>query len=125
LGRSAYDSREQGTTLKFESEGRRLTKNQKRAIIVGAFVILAAIIIPVVSVAVYQSVYGSKFLQKKVSFYVNNGLDASSYTVKISREQLNYYKDEPHPSHFSLDPNYTASVIESYCTTNEKLLMLS
>ena len=101
-----------------EREGRRrLTKNQKRAIIVGVFVILAAIIIPAVSIAVYKSVYESRFLQKKVSFFVDNGLSATSYTVKTSHTKLNYYKDEPHPSHLSMDANYTFFFIVSVFIT--------
>ncbi len=122
-GRPAYESLEQGITLRMECEGRRrLTKNQKRAIIVGTIVVLAAIIIPTVSIAIYES----NFIQKKVGFYVNNGLNPSSYTVKTTRANLNFYKDEPHPSHFSFDANYTASVVESYCTPNdEKIIQIS
>ncbi|MFX1531265.1 MAG: hypothetical protein ACFFBC_09140 [Promethearchaeota archaeon] len=112
----AYEQQEQLFPRELEEEGRKkLTKKKKIAIIVGAIVILAAIIIPAANIAIYET----KYLQKKVSFYVNNGLSARSYTVKISREKFNYYKNAPHPYHTSFDANYTASVIESYCTPDD------
>jgi len=96
-------------------EKKRLTKVQKRAIVIGISVIVAAIIIPIVSIAIYQYL----FPQKTVSFYVNNGDTSVSYTVSTSRATLDFFENQPHPSHTHWDPDYIASVIESYCTPND------
>ncbi len=103
----------------FKMEGvrrKRLKRSQITAIIIGVNVILAAIIIPLVSIAVYN--YNHP--ERRVQFYINNGMTSTSYTVKTSRSTLNSYVYKPHPLHVHWDPNYTASIIESYCTPDEE-----
>lgn len=39
--------------------------------------------------------------------------------MKTTRDNLDYYKNKVHPSHFSFDANVSAAVIESYCTPND------
>lgn len=98
---------------------KRLTKVQKRVLIIGIPVIAAAIIIPIVSIAVYQYL----FPQKTVYFYVNNRVTSASYTVSTTRDTLNYFNNQPHPSHTSINPNFIADVIESYCTPNDSRMI--
>ena len=102
-----------------EVKRRRLTRAQIAAIIVGTIVTLAAIIIPVVSISVYNYIH----LRKTVQFYVNNGMYPASYTVKTTRSTLNSYRDRSHPSHFSWDPNETAAIVESYCTPDDEKIV--
>ena len=110
----------QVSLLKMEEvKRRRLTRAQIAAIIVGTIVTLAAIIIPVVSISVYNYIH----LRKTVQFYVNNGMYSASYTVKTTRSTLNSYRDRYHPSHFSWDPNETAAIIESYCTPDDEKIV--
>ena len=100
-------------------EKKRLTKVQKRAIIIGIPVIAAAIIIPIVSIAVFQYI----FPQKTVYFYVDNGDTSASYTVSTTRDTLVFFKNQPHPSHTYYDPDDIASVIESFCTPNDSRMI--
>jgi hypothetical protein len=97
------------------SRKKRLTKAQKKAIMIGLTVLTAAILIPVISVAIYKY----SFPTKEVEFYVNNGLSLASYTVTTKRSKLEFYHSQPHPSHSHWDANYTASIVESYCTPDE------
>ncbi|MFX0081233.1 MAG: hypothetical protein ACFE94_05715 [Candidatus Hodarchaeota archaeon] len=123
MGEYTYETEDQGFGFPLKAESRRrISKRQKRAIIFGAIVILAAVLIPVVSIAVYEYI----FPQRKVIFYVNNGINPTSYTVKTTRERLNYYRSAPHPSHYSFNPDYIASVLESYCTPeDEKIIQIA
>ncbi len=104
---------------KRKEKKKRLTKVQKRAIVIGIPVIVAAIVIPIVSIAIYQYL----FPQKTVSFYVNNGNTSASYTVSTTRDTLDYFKNSPHPSHTHWDPDFIADVIESYCTPNDTRML--
>ena len=94
----------------------RLTKKQKKAIIIGIVVLAASIVIPVVSFSVYRFSYP----RKKVQFYVNHGTISRSLTITTTRATLNYYINADHPHHSYFDANYSASVIESYCTPNDE-----
>ncbi|MFW9782690.1 MAG: zinc-ribbon domain-containing protein [Candidatus Heimdallarchaeota archaeon] len=96
-----------------------LTRFQTKAIIIGTVISIAAVIIPIVSVFSYN--YNNP--KRTVQFYVNNGLTPSSYTVITTRSTLDYYSEQPHPSHSSIDPYNTALIIESYCTLNDELLI--
>ncbi|MHA2391088.1 MAG: zinc-ribbon domain-containing protein [Promethearchaeota archaeon] len=96
-----------------------LTKFQTKVILIGTVVSVAAIIIPMVSILAYN--YNNP--KRTVQFYVNNGFTSSSYTVITTRSNLDFYSDQPHPSHSSIDPYYTASIIESYCTLDDELLI--
>ncbi len=100
----------------------RLTTKQKRALVIGIIVIAASVITPVAIILAYQ--YLSP--QKNVHFYVNHGNTLTSYTVSTSRDVLNFFEGEPHPSHTHWDPDYVASVIASYCTPNySKIIQIS
>ncbi|MFW9968673.1 MAG: hypothetical protein ACFFDF_00635 [Candidatus Odinarchaeota archaeon] len=93
---------------------KRLTKRQIKAIIVGVTVLVAAVITPIAAILIAQ--YNSPW--RTVNFYVNNGNTSTSYTVSTSRDVLDFFIEEPHPSHTHWDADYVASVIESYCTPN-------
>ncbi|MFX1478064.1 MAG: zinc-ribbon domain-containing protein [Promethearchaeota archaeon] len=94
---------------------KKLTKSKTAAIILGSLVLVAAILIPVLSI----NIYNYNHPKKTVQYYVNNGYYSRSYTVAITRSTLDYYENLPHPSHSYSDPFYVASIIESYCTTYE------
>jgi hypothetical protein len=96
-------------------EKKPLTKTQKIAIILGIILTIGVIIGPISGIAIFQYF----FPQKSVQFYVNNGLVSTSYSVSTSREILDYYGNLPHPSHTNWDPDVTASIIESYCNSND------
>ena len=98
---------------------KKLTKKQKTAIIVVPIVLAAAILIPILSVFFYNYNHPKKTVQ----YYVNNGSYSRSYTVSTTRSKLDYYKDQPHPSHSYIDPDYVASIIESYCTPYDELVI--
>lgn len=105
----------QSDTLGIEKERKpRLTKKQKKALIIGIIAIAASVITPIASILAFQYF----FPQKNIQFYVNHGNTLSSYTVSTSRETLDFFHDEPHPSHTHWDADYVASVIASYCTPN-------
>ena len=93
----------------------RLTKKQKKGLIIGSIVVMSAILIPTISVFVFEYLNPSK----KVNFYVKNGLTSKSYTVSTTRDTLTYFNSLPHPTHSYWDENTTASVIESYCTPSD------
>jgi len=101
-----------------ESVKRGLTKSQKLAIIISGIVLIAAIVIPIV---IFMTLPTSdpNFMDKNVQFYVNNGWSLTSYTVSTPVATFEFYEDEFHPSHSHWDPDYVASVIESYCTPND------
>ncbi|MFX0140224.1 MAG: hypothetical protein ACFFDN_41675 [Candidatus Hodarchaeota archaeon] len=96
-----------------------LTKRQKKAIIIGVPIILAAIIIPLVSILIYQYL----FPQKTILFFVDNGDYSTSYTVSTNRATLDYFEEKSHPSHSHWDPNFVATRIESYCTSNDSRII--
>jgi len=93
----------------------RLTRKQKKGLIIGSIVIFAAILIPVISFFVYDYLNP----HKQVIFYVNNGLNSRSYTVTTTRDTLNYFNSLYHPTHSYMDADIAASAIESYCTTTD------
>ncbi|MHA2284113.1 MAG: hypothetical protein ACXAC5_25010, partial [Promethearchaeota archaeon] len=100
----------------------RLTKKQKKGIIVGSIVVFAAIFIPVISILVYE--YQNP--HRQVNFYVNNGLASRSYTVSTTRDTLDYFNSLSHPSHNYWDANDSAVAIESYCTpTDGRILQIA
>jgi len=113
------NSSEPSTFEKERKKKKRLTKLQKRAIIIGVPVIVAAIVIPLASIAIYQYL----FPQKTVHFFVDNGDYSTSYTVSTTRATLEYFDDILHPSHTHPNPDYVASVIESYCTPNDSRII--
>ncbi|MHA1915196.1 MAG: hypothetical protein ACW98F_00660 [Candidatus Hodarchaeales archaeon] len=104
--------------LKKESKS-RITKKQKRAIIIGSIVLAAAIAIPTISFSVYFYAFPKRTFQ----FYVNHGTVSRSLTVTTTRAKLGYYINADHPHHSYYDSNYSASVIESYCTPNDQELI--
>ncbi|KKL86451.1 hypothetical protein LCGC14_1944600 [marine sediment metagenome] len=89
-----------------------ITKKQKKGIFIGSLVVVSAILIPSISVLVYDYLN----LNKKVNFYVNNGLNSSSYTVSITRDTLTYFTRITHPTHSYWNDDATASAIASYST---------
>ena len=93
----------------------RLTRKQKKGLIIGSIVIFAAIFIPVISFFVYDYLNP----HKQVNFYVNNGLNSRSYTVTTTRDTLNYFNSLYHPIHNYMDADIAALAIESYCTTTD------
>ena len=93
----------------------KLTKKQKKGLIIGSIVVFAAIFIPVISFFVYDYLNP----HKQVNFYVNNGLNSRSYTVTTTRDALNYFTNLYHPTHSYWDANISAAAIESYCTTTD------
>ncbi|MFX0023502.1 MAG: zinc-ribbon domain-containing protein [Candidatus Hermodarchaeota archaeon] len=108
-----------GTVKKREA---RLTKKQKKSLIIGIIVIAASVITPIATIFMIQYFYP----QNTVNFYVNHGNTPTSYIVSTSRDILNFFEDEPHPSHSHWDPDYVASVIASYCTPNySKIIQVS
>ncbi len=112
---SANFQTEKLETLRTEKEGKlKLTEKQKKVLIIGIIVITASIITPIASILAFQYFYP----QKNIQFYVEHGNTLTSYTISTSREILNLFQDEPHPSHSHWDPDYVASVIASYCTPN-------
>ncbi|MFX1302164.1 MAG: hypothetical protein ACFFBV_02015 [Promethearchaeota archaeon] len=112
-------SSEPSTFEKERKKKKRLTKLQKRAIIIGVPIIVAAIIIPIASIAIYQYL----FPQKTIHFFVDNGNYSTSYTVTTTRATLEYFDDKTHPSHTYYDPDDVVSVIESYCTPNDSRII--
>jgi len=99
-----------------------VTIAQKKAILIGIIVIIAAIAIPTVSLSILN--YGANNnLRKKVDFYVNNGLSSASYTISIPSSTLDYYNEQPHPHHDYIDEYYVATIIESYCTPNNNVII--
>ncbi len=92
----------------------RLTKKQKKALVIGIIIVAASVITPIASILAYQYFWP----QRNIQFYVNHGNTPTSYTVSTSRDILNFFVDEPHPSHTHWDPDIVASVITSYCTPN-------
>lgn len=114
-----YQSVEPSMPEVIPKERKKLTRVQKRALVIGIPVIIAAIIIPIVSIAVYQHL----FPQKTVSFYVDYGNTSASYTVSTTRDTLDYFDNLPHPSHTSFNPDFIADVIESYCTPNDSRML--
>ncbi|MFX0005302.1 MAG: zinc-ribbon domain-containing protein [Promethearchaeota archaeon] len=100
----------------------RLTKKQKKALIIGIIAITASVITPVAGVLTFQYFYP----QRNIQFYVNHGATPSSYTISTSRDILDFFHEAPHPSHTHWDPDYVASVIASYCTPNySKIIQIS
>jgi hypothetical protein len=104
--------------LKKESKS-RITKKQKKAIILGNIVLAAVILIPVISFSVYFYAYPRRTFQ----FYVNHGTVSRSLSVTTTRANLDYYINADHPHHSYYDSNYSAWVIESYCTPNDQELI--
>lgn len=120
LGVETYQPINQLSSPKREGvDEKHLSKSHKAAIILGASILIAAIIIPVVGL----SIYNFNILQREVPFYVNNGWTFTSYTVSTSRANLDFYQSQPHPSHTHWDANYTVSIIESYCTPNDEKII--
>ena len=110
----------ESTTPPLEKESKsRITKKQKKAIIIGSIVVAAAILVPVISF----SVYFYAFPRRTFQFYVNHGMVSRSLTVTTTRANLDYYVNADHPHHSYADSNYSASVIESYCTPNDQELV--
>lgn len=104
--RSAYDVKPK------KIKKTRFTKKQKKGLIIGSILVMSAILIPTISVFVFEYLNPSK----KVDFYVDNGLTSKSYTVSTTRDTLTYFNSLSHPTHSYWDENITASVIETYCT---------
>ncbi|MFX1419992.1 MAG: hypothetical protein ACFE9N_13825 [Promethearchaeota archaeon] len=100
-------------------EKKKITTLQKRALFIGVPIVIAAIVIPIISIAIYQYL----FPQKTVHFYVDNGNSSTSYIVSTSRTTLDFFENQPHPSHSYSDPNYVAFVIESFCTPNDSRII--
>ena len=96
-----------------------ITKKQKKGLFIGSIVVISAIFIPSISVLVYDYLNPSK----KVNFYVNNGLNSSSYTVSITRDTLTYFTSITHPTHSFWNDNAKASAIASYCTPLDRRIL--
>jgi hypothetical protein len=113
------ESKESISTPRKKESTRRITKKQKKAIIIGSIVMAAAIVIPIISF----SVYFYAFPRRTFQFYVNHGTVSRSLTVTTTWANLDNYINADHPHHSYPDSNYSASVIESYCTPNDQELM--
>ena len=94
------------------SPKKRLSKTQKKAIIITCVIVLSGIITGL-------SIFFGLNQVRTINYYVNNGVSARYYTVIIPRGNYNFYTNEVHPSHSYSDYDLMVSTIETYCTPDD------
>jgi hypothetical protein len=88
---------------------KRLSKGQKRAILVILVIVISGTIAGI-------SIYFGLNMVRTIDYYVNNGQSSRSYTYTLPRAQYDSISNWNHPSHSYYDEDLVVQTLESYCT---------
>lgn len=92
-------------------EKKRLSKGQKKAILVILVIAISGTIAGI-------SIYFGLNMVRTINYYVNNGLTSRSYTYTLPRAEYDSVSRLNHPSHSYYDIDLVVETLESYCTPN-------